>query len=261
MADLANHSWRSLTRAERVCAGVLFATLLVWLLLPSVPQDPTYHGLADRRAFAGIPNAADVLSNLGFLVVGVVGLAQLGATDRVRFAPATEASLRCAMAGFVATAAGSAWYHLDPSNATLFWDRLPMTLIFAGVIAAALGQRVSGRLARVALVLLAGLGIAGVVHWRASGDLSLYALLQFGGFGALVLLLVVTPRGADPFPWWAVIGWYALAKLAEAADGALWNATGGLVAGHALKHLAAAMAGAVLLGPLAMRAPGGARAA
>jgi hypothetical protein len=261
MTDLANPWWRRLTRAERLCAFALLATPIIWMLLPSLPQDQAYHALADRRAFAGIPNAADVFSNLGFLVVGVVGLARLAAADRAPFTPATEASLRCVMAGLVATAAGSAWYHLDPNNATLFWDRLPMTLIFAGMISAALAQRVSDKLARFALVLLFGVGIASVVYWRASGDLSLYVLFQFGGFGALVLLLVVTPRGADPFPWWAVIGWYALAKMVEAADGAIWTASGGLVAGHALKHLAAAVAGAVLLGPLAARAPAGVRAA
>ena len=37
--------------------------------------------------------------------------------------------------------------------------------------------------------------------------------------------------------------WYVIAKVAETADVALWNATGGLVAGHMIKHVAAAIGG------------------
>jgi hypothetical protein len=98
---------------------------------------------------------------------------RLAASERATFSAPTEAGLWCVMLGFVATAAGSAWYHLGPDDATLFRDRLPMTLIFAGLLCAALAQRVSD-------------------------DLSAYLLLQFGGLGALLLLIVVTPRGADP---------------------------------------------------------------
>jgi hypothetical protein len=39
-----------------------------------------------------------------------------------------------------------------------------------------------------------------------------------------------------------IIGCYALAELCEAADFTLWDATNGATAGHALKHLAAAVA-------------------
>ena len=51
-----------------------------------------------------------------------------------------------------------------------------------------------------------------------TGDLSLYVTLQLGGIGMLLLLLLVTRGGEDPFPWAWVIAWYVLAKAAEAAD-------------------------------------------
>jgi hypothetical protein len=160
------------------------------------------------------------------------------------------------MLGLVATAAGSAWYHVEPNDATLVWDRLPMTLVFTGVIGAALAQRVGQNLARVALALLFELGVASVVYWHVTGDLSLYVTLQFGGVAALVLILAVTRRAGDPFPWWWVIGLYALAKVFEAADQSIWHATDGFVAGHAWKHVAAAAAGGALLPPLIPRAKG-----
>jgi hypothetical protein len=153
----------------------------------------------------------------------------------------------------VATAAGSTWYHLDPNDATLAWDRVPMTVVFAGVLGVALARRVGDGVARIALAAMLALGVASVVYWRASGDLSLYLTLQFGGIAALVLLLLVTRRGDDPFAWWWLLAWYAAAKLVEAADAAIWSATGGLVAGHALKHLFAAIGVAGLFWPLEVR--------
>lgn len=230
---------------------MLTVTLLLWWLVPRIPQDPAYHAFADTRALYGLPNAANVLSNITLVIVGLIGIAWLASATRVRLSQAAQASLWCAMVGLVGTALGSAWYHLVPDDARLVWDRLPMTLIFSGVMGAALAQRIGQHAARVALALLTALGAISIVYWHSSGDLSLYVTLQYGGVAALVALLLVTRGRDDPFPWWWILGWYALTKLFEIGDGALWRATGGLVAGHALKHVAAAIASAGLLRPLA----------
>ena len=125
-----------------------------------------------------------------------------------------------------------------------------MTLIFTGMLGIAIAQRIGANAARASLAVLFVLGIASVAYWRFTGDLSLYLTLQFGGIAALLVLLLATRKGDDPFPWWWIIGWYALAKLFEAADHAIWEATNGAVAGHALKHLAAAVSGAAAFAPL-----------
>jgi hypothetical protein len=243
MSELLLVQWRRLSWGEKICLGVLLAALVAWLLMSRIAQNPAYHGFADQRGWLGIPHAANVLSNLAFLVVGAVGIAGLASPRRVRFSRAAEAALWCIAVGFVATAIGSAWYHLEPNNATLVWDRLPMTLIFAGLLSTALAQRISARVGGVGLAVLLPLGIASVLYWHVTGDLSLYVTLQFGGMVALVMLLVLMPRGDDPFGWWWVLAWYGLAKIAEAGDQLIWNATGGFVAGHALKHMLAAVAG------------------
>ena len=242
--------WRRLSGPERACLGVLALALVAWALLPAIPQDQGYHLFADQRSWLGIPRAADVLSNLAFVLVGLVGITRLASRRRARFSPATEAGLWCVALGFLGTGAGSAWYHLEPNDATLGWDRLPMTVVFAGMLGAAIAQRVGPGLARVSLPVLFLLGIASVAYWRQTGDLSLYVTLQFGGIATLLMLLVVSRRGDDPFPWWWIVGWYALAKLVEAADQPIWAATNGAIAGHALKHLAAAAAGAAAFRPL-----------
>lgn len=242
--------WRQLTPGERGCLGGFALALLAWAAMPPIAQDQAYHAFADRRTLFGIPNAANILSNAAFVLVGGFGVARLASANRAGFPSATQAGLWCVALGLVGAGIGSAWYHADPNDTTLAWDRLPMTLVFAGVLGAALAQRVGRTVGGIALALLAALGVASVVHWRLTGDLSLYAAIQYGGAAALGALLLATGNRGDPFRWWWVLGWYALAKAFEVADGAIWQATGGLVAGHVLKHLAAAVAGATLFLPL-----------
>ena len=105
----------------------------------------------------------------------------------------------------------------------------------------------------MSLALLLPLGIASVAYWKVSGDLSLYVALQGGGIVGLLLLMLLTPKGNDSIPWAWVLGWYALAKVAEFADQAIFDATHRVIAGHSLKHLLAAAAGAAVLWPLRRR--------
>ena len=236
--------------ARHVFPAAIALFLATCVLLPRIAQDVRYHGFADQRNWLGIPNAMDVLSNLAFAFVGLFAIVRLVSGQRSRFAPAVEWGLWCVAAGLVGTAAGSAWYHLAPSNASLFWDRLPMTLVFAGVVGTALAQRIPGSAGRFGLPLLAALGLGTVFYWKVTGDLAPYMTLQLGGIVILLVLVVATRKGDDPFPWAWVIAWYVLAKVLESFDHGVWDATGGIVAGHALKHLAAAAASAAALWPL-----------
>ena len=254
MTELLFLPWRHLTRAEQIGVGALLLIFVVWAVLPAIPQDPGYHLFADQRPWLGIPHAANVLSNAFFVLAGLYGLARLTARARARFPAATEAGLCCLALGLIFTGLGSAWYHLDPDDVTLAWDRLPMTLVFTGVLGVAIAQRVGQNVARVGLAILFELGVLSIAYWRMSADLSLYLTLQFGGVAALLLLLLLTRRGDDPFPWWWVIAWYGLAKVAEAADQGIWQVTNGFLAGHMVKHLLAAAAGAAALSPLRARA-------
>jgi hypothetical protein len=240
-----------LDRREKFVLLALPAGIAVWLLLPLMKQSQAYHQFADRRAFLGVPNAADVLSNLGFVVAGLVGLWWVWRGDRP-LEPVVRAGLLVFFAGIFLTGFGSAYYHWEPSDARLVFDRLPMTVAFAGVYGVVLAERVSSRSGLAALILMLLIGPASVVQWAITGDLALYALVQFGGMIGLLVVLSLTRAGSDALPWWALVGWYIVAKLAEAGDAVIWRATGETVAGHAIKHLAAAM-GALAIA-LAMRA-------
>ena len=210
------------------------------LMLPAMTQDPAYHRFADARTLLGVPNALDVLSNLGFLVAGLYGLHQV-ASGRLRsFSAAMKAGVVVTFLGFVATAIGSAAYHLAPADAVLVADRLGMVVAFAGVLGMAAAQRVSARAGFALLGTAFALGLCSVTVWSAFGTLTPYAVMQFGGIALLLGMLTAPALGPGPNWLWLVAA-YVAAKVFEGADAFVWDLTGHVVSGHTLKHLVAAL--------------------
>jgi hypothetical protein len=222
------------------------------LVMPRIPQDTAYHHFADQRKMLGVPNLLDVASNLPLGVAGILGLLLVRRkTEPDPGEPFTHNWERQAFGllftGAALTAAGSIYYHLAPNNATLFWDRLPMTIVFMSFFAITIAERISVRLGRVLLLPLVASGIASVVYWRlteteAAGDLRFYILVQFFPMLAVPLMLVLfPPRYTRTAGLFAVGGWYMLAKIFEVLDVQVF-ALARVVSGHTLKHFAAALA-------------------
>ncbi len=214
--------------------------------LPPLAQNQAYHDFADKRAWLGIPNFGDVASNLGFAVVGVLGLAcLLGDRGRTLF-PDRRAALPWIVffAGAALIAAGSAWYHLAPRDGTLFWDRLAMTVAFMSLVAAFVADRIDLRLG-VAYLLpgLLAFGVVSVWVWAASDDLRLYALTKAFPILGIPILCALFPGRVTRFRFaLEALLLFALASLFEALDTEVFAALGGAVSGHTLKHLVGAAA-------------------
>ena len=226
---------------------LMAASLVALWFVPPIPQDQAYHQFADQRAFFGIPNFWNVVSNLPFALVGAVGLWQF------RQDPATIVFF----AGVFLTAFGSAYYHWVPSDGALFWDRLPMAIAFSGVLAAAVEERIDARTGRLLLWPLVVLGVISMLVWRWTGDLRLYGWVQFFPILALpVMFLLLKPKYSGTIYWIVAAGWYLLAKILEYTDAAIYSA-GHLVSGHTLKHLAAAAATCAILRYYQTRRPVG----
>src|SRR5579862_9155469 len=251
-----------------LAAAILLAVAIVFSLAP-IPQSEAYHKFADQRALLGIPHCLDVLSNLPFLVVGVAGIAfvlRQPAPGVASPRPSIEFwAYLIFFIGVALTSVGSAYYHLQPGDARLVWDRLPMTVAFLSLVAAALAERVSARVAAWLLGPLLAFGVWSVFYWRGTqaaghGDLRPYVLVQFGSLLALLLLLALFParntRGSDLL---VSLGFYVVAKILEVCDRAVF-ALGHFVSGHTLKHLAAALSAYWILRMLQLRRPVNARA-
>lgn len=235
-------------RAEWLLYAAYAALLALACLGPFVPQAAHYHDFADQRALLGLPHAFDVLSNLPFLLVGLWGLWR--AVWQAPAAVQTSGArpwLALVFGGLVLTALGSSYYHLAPSDLRVFADRLGMVPVFAGVLGLALQSVLSQRAAVVTALLVLVLGPLGLWVWLQTGQLLPWAVLQGAGMVLLVVLalwqwrhVVAAPR--IQWPLGAVVGWYALAKLLELGDALVWFISNHWVAGHGLKHLAAAIA-------------------
>ena len=240
------------------------AALLAVAALPPIPQAWAYHDFADQRTLLGVPHALNVVSNLGFLIVGVVGLRRVSKSG-ASFVDARERwPYGVFFASLVGVGIGSAHYHLAPSHGSLFWDRLPMSLAFMSLLSAVLVERLGPRVGLRLFPCLAAVGPFSVVYWILSeragvGDLRLYGLMHFYPMLLIPLLLwLFAPRytrGGDLL-W--VLALYATALAAERLDHEVF-AAGGWVSGHTVKHVLAAVAAGWLLRMLRLRSPAAAR--
>lgn len=212
-------------------------------LLPPVQELAGYHNFIDTRTLLGVPNSLNVLSNLPFLVVGAMGMAAW------RF----SWSYRVFFLAVFLTGIGSIYYHWAPTPERLFWDRLPMALAFSSLFVGLIGDRVNSKLERWLLAPLLVWSVFTVLYWRSGqivgeGDLRFYVAVQFGPMILIPLMLLTFParytRTAD-FGWMILA--YAVAKLFEVGDALIYRASGSLISGHSLKHLAAALATAMVL--------------
>lgn len=217
---------------------LMLASLATLLSLETINQSTAYHAFADTRMFMGIPNFFDVLSNLPFLFMGALGL---------RFCLGAElGSVRQAwivlFVGISLVSFGSAYYHWHPTNNTLVWDRLPMTIGFMGLFVALLSEYVNEQLGKRLLLPAILIGFASVVYWHFTDDLRFYIWVQFFPLLAIPVMMLLFRNGySHNWLLMAALGWYGLAKVTELYDAAIFDATGGFASGHSIKHILAAV--------------------
>ncbi|MCP5118128.1 MAG: alkaline phytoceramidase [bacterium] len=236
------------TRKSRIL--LLFAVALVAIAgafsIAPIPQDLAYHDFADKRAFGGIANFGDVMSNLAFAVVAIFGI--IAARKRRPVQRRGEFQLWAVFfAGVFMVAFGSGYYHLEPNNKTLVWDRLPMTIAFMALFSIVVMERVDERWGIRLFPVFLICGIASVWYWDYTeglgrGDLRPYALVQFLPMLAILTMIPLFPpkyRGSTRYLL-SMLGCYAVAKLLELFDMEIFSLAGCIVSGHTLKHLAAA---------------------
>jgi hypothetical protein len=233
--------------------GLGIVALGIDFCLPPIPQNLNYHAFADDRTMLGVPNFLNVVSNLPFILVGVLGLGLLLRHDTVRpdgpvLERAERQPLLVLFAGVLLTGFGSSYYHLAPDNDRLVWDRLPMTVAFMGFFASMIGERIGVRAGKSLLWPLVWLGFISVLNWRMgerhdAGDLRLYGFVQFYPLVTIPLMMYLFPaRYTRSGAVFVALGWYLLAKVLEVShvDHGIYGA-GQLVSGHTLKHLSAAL--------------------
>jgi DNA-binding FrmR family transcriptional regulator len=144
----------------------VLAAAVAWLV-PPIPQEPAYHRLADSRAWLGIPNVLNVLSNTGFLLVGALGLAFVAGGGGLAFRePGERWPYVVFFGGLLLTGFGSASYHWEPGNGRLAWDRLPLAITLMGLLAATIAERIAVKAGLWLLGPLVAIAAGSVIYWH-----------------------------------------------------------------------------------------------
>jgi len=233
-----------------IAIAVLSVTGL--LLQDPISQDISYHSFSDTRELFSISNFWNVVSNLPFLIVGIIGLYKTTKAKKLNIIANFKIAYILLYMGVTLVAFGSGYYHLWPDNQTLVWDRLPMTIAFTALFSVIISEFISIAAGRALLLPFIFTGIASVVYWhisesRGAGDLRFYAFVQF--FPLLVIPVILTCF-RSPYnnvnAYWLLLTTYIAAKAFEHFDYEIYNASE-FISGHTLKHVAAALGLYILL--------------
>jgi len=233
-------------RVKLLLVGVItVASMAIVFGMAPISQNQAYHSFADNRTFIGLPNFLNVVTNLPFIFIGIYGFLLLGKFYGTKPIFLIYATL---CLGIFLTGLGSSYYHYNPNNFTLIFDRVPMTIVFVSFTMFAFAECINARLALILFIPILMIGLASVLYWGYTellghGDLRFYGFVQF--YPILFIPLLVFLFHPACYNQWLttlllIITCYGVAKLFEHFDKEIYLYTG-FISGHSLKHLAAAI--------------------
>ena len=241
-----------------VAVGLSAVAVVALFSQGAIPQNPAYHQFKDARTIWGIPNFWNVVSNVPFFIVGLMGV--WGLFGKLRHIPEQKPAYATFFGGVLLVAFGSGYYHVAPDNATLVWDRLPIAVAFMALFSVVLSEFLSPRLGGRMFLPLVFCGFASVLYWHFSeqsgnGDLRPYVAVQLLPILTIpIILLTCKPRYTHSFGYWCLFVAYLLAKVLEYLDGEIY-ALLSVISGHSLKHIAIAVGVHLLISAYARRTP------
>ena len=238
----------------RIWLLILIAIALAALALYFSPitQSRNFYDYADQRTWLGIPNFGNVISNLPFLLVGILGLKQFCTHHTYALEHKINLIYPVFFGGLIAAFFGSGYYHLEPNALGLMLDRIPITVTFIALYCIVLSEYIHPLLGYRLFVPAVIYSVISVIYWYVSdtidgrGDLSAYVLVQLIPIIHLPLVigLFKSQFSHGRYYLYALLA-YILAKWAESNDEQLYALLGG-ISGHSIKHLLAGLGGIII---------------
>jgi len=200
-------------------------------ILSPIEQNQSYHNFSDDNTIFNIPNFWNVVSNLPFMIVGFLGLYTLNTITKAK----TQYFIF--FLGIFLVSIGSGYYHLDPNDNTLVWDRLPMAIAFMALFSIVISEFISEKKGRLILFPILIVGLLSVLYWVILNDLSPYLLVQFYPMLAIPIILIFFRSKYNlTSGYWLLLFAYVIAKILEHFDYQVYSILE-LISGHSLKHI------------------------
>tara|TARA_B100001123_G_scaffold444251_1_gene592571 strand:- start:1775 stop:2422 length:648 start_codon:yes stop_codon:yes gene_type:complete len=184
----------------------------------TVPQG--YHDFVDKRSFLEIPNFLDVISNLAILLP-VLYLLQ------TRKKKSLLSNLLILHISLLAITSG--YYHLNPSDKTVFWDIMSIATGSMIVLLIIINTTTEYNL------LLYIFAVFSIIYWKYTGDLRLYLLIYIGV--PFYIIAKYYKNNNLRVYLFIMIFCNILVWLTEFNDHYIYKITNNLVSGHTLKHI------------------------
>ena len=213
--------------------GIL--ALLGMFILSPIEQEQAYHNFSDEDTILNVPNFWNVISNLPLLIVGLLGIFNLRliANENIQYL--------VFFLGIALVSIGSSYYHVNPNDSTLVWDRIPMTIAFMALSSIVISEFIDFKNGRLILFPVLLLGLLSVLYWVKFNDLRFFALVQYFPMLAIPVILIFFKSDYDlTIGYWFLLLAYIIAKLFEHFDYQVHSYLE-LISGHTLKHIAAAI--------------------
>ncbi len=222
---------------QLIYAISIIAVVTCFFIKP-IHQDQEYHNFADSATLFSIPNFWNVISNLPFVIIGVIGLIKVMSIKEYPL----KSNFVVFFVGIFFTGFGSGYYHFNPNDTTLIWDRLPMTISFMSFLSIIIGEFIDSNKGKKFLPSFLFIGMLSIVYWIFSEDLRFYALIQFLPILLILIILFLSKKElAYKKYFWLIIVSYTIAKFLESYDDFIYSVTYKMISGHSLKHIAAAV--------------------
>jgi len=212
---------------------ILGSALYIWSK-GTIIQDQAYHQFADQRTMLGIPFCMDTLTNFFFLIFGVIGLLYTIKHPEKE----SRYSWFTFFVGLALVGVGSSYYHLAPNDATLVWDRLPMTIGFMGIFSAIVSEHIDFPFEKYFLLPLILFGFLSVGIWIWTQDLRVYYFVQLAPILIVpCMFFLFKERYLKSSFYLIILFLYIAAKITEHYDIQIFNFSP--ISGHSLKHILA----------------------
>lgn len=234
---------------SKIKALVIVAMLIIvsTCMMPRFSQSIQYHNFADKRSLFNVSNFFDVVSNFPILLVGVLGLRGI-IKNQFKYLSIQEKKLWMIFFGAVIfVSIFSAYYHLEPNNWRLTFDRLAISVVVMSFLSLIIYERVDQNLAVKLAPYLIFSGILSVIYWIFSenldrGDLRFYALIQLGSVFIVLFIFALFPsKYKQQHCLYLAITCFALSKFSEGYDNEIFRFSCGWISGHSLKHFLSAL--------------------